>query len=153
HFIDYKKRKVFFNKIPTIQSLVELISNQSDKSNLLYIVSENQQDPHLIKLLKKNKISFEMLFLYRTVYADITPLLSSNNFDIICFTTPSSIHSLWHNDSSYKTKKIISATFGEHTLEAAKNLKLPISFFAPTPKHLNLCDVFEEFFKKKIFEK
>ncbi len=153
HFIDYKKRKVFFNKTATIQSLVEMMLPQPDTSCMLYVISENQQDQHLLKLFKKNKISYEMIFLYRTVFADIKPLLSTCHFDIICFTTPSSIHSLWYNDPSYKSKKFISGTFGEHTLQAAKNLNLPISFFAPTPQHRNLCDVFEEFLKKKIIAK
>ncbi|MDI9337842.1 MAG: uroporphyrinogen-III synthase [Alphaproteobacteria bacterium] len=152
-FINFKKRKVFFSQTGTIKSFSEEIANHLDTNHkLLYIISENQQDKQFLKLLKKNNNACDMLYLYRTSYLPIKNLLSHQHFDTFCFTTPSSIQSLWFNDPMFKKQTYLVGTFGENTLNFAKKSFLNVSFSAPNKVSKNLCHAIEEFLKTIIIK-
>src|SRR6476619_6161681 len=94
-FILYRKRKVFYGADSTNKSMVDVKNKHKEKEKFLYPWSENQQDNEIVSWLKANNCEFALAFMYRTQSNDVKDLLARNNYDIICFFTPSGVKSLF----------------------------------------------------------
>src|SRR6476619_4865907 len=94
-FILYRKRKVFYGADGSNKSLFDVINKHKGNEKFLYVCSENQQDNEIVNWLKGNNCEFATPFMYRTQSNDVKDLLARNNYDIICFFTPSGVKSLF----------------------------------------------------------
>ncbi|MCB0714964.1 MAG: uroporphyrinogen-III synthase [Chitinophagaceae bacterium] len=130
-FIVYRKRKVFFGADSTNESLFEVIAKHKDKEKFLYVCSENQQDNEIVNWLKDNNCDFSLAFMYRSVNSDVKKLLAKNNYDMICFFTPSSIRSLFENVPGFQQNGTAISVFGSNTSKAAEEAGLELVIKAP----------------------
>ncbi|MFM7839830.1 MAG: uroporphyrinogen-III synthase, partial [Chitinophagaceae bacterium] len=96
-FILYRKRKVFYGSDGTNKSMLDVIHKHRGNEKFLYPCSENQQDNEIVGWLKTNQCEFATPYMYRTSSADVKDLLQKNEYDIICFFTPSGVKSLFDN--------------------------------------------------------
>ena len=151
--INYRKRKVFISEDGTSIKLFEKIKKiVPPKDKILYIISENQQDNNILNWAVKNKIKCTTTYMYRTIYNDFLEIYEKNKFDIICFYTPSSIKSFFHQVKKFKQGKLIIGTFGENTNIYALNSNLLVSISAPNEYQKNMCDALDCFLKKNYIE-
>ena len=90
-FILYRKRKVFYGNDGTNKSMLDVIHKHKGNEKFLYPCSENQQDNEIVGWLKTNQCEFATPYMYRTSSADVKDLLQKNEYDIICFFTPSGV--------------------------------------------------------------
>ena len=100
-FILYRKRKVFYGVDGTNKSMFDVINKHKENEKFLYPCSENQQDNEIVNWLKTHNCGFATPFMYRTISNDVKEVISRNNYDIICFFTPSGVKSLFDNFPAY----------------------------------------------------
>src|SRR3954447_24891997 len=144
-FILYRKRKVFYGADGTNKSLLDVINKHKGAEKFLYVCSENQQDSDITGWLKANGCGFSLAFMYRTASSDVKEILTSNEYDVICFFTPSGVKSLFDNDPKFKQNGTVIGAFGSNTSKAVEEAGLQLGIVAPQPKTPSMVAALEQF--------
>jgi uroporphyrinogen-III synthase len=144
-FILYRKRKVFYGADGSNKSLFDVINKHKGAERFLYICSENQQDSEITGWLKSNGCDFSLAFMYRTASSDVTEVLTQNEYDVICFFTPSGVKSLFDNMPKFKQNGTVIGAFGSNTSKAVEEAGLTLSIKAPEPKTPSMVAALEQF--------
>ncbi len=144
-FILYRKRKVFYGADGTNKSLFDVINKHKENERFLYVCSENQQDNEIVNWLKSHNCEFQLAFMYRTVSNDITEVISNNNFDVICFFTPSGVKSLFDNFPKFKQTGMYIGAFGGNTSKAVEDAGLTLNIKAPAPQMPSMITALDKF--------
>ena len=66
--------------------------------------------------------------MYRTISNDVKELLTSKNYDIICFFTPSGVKSLFDNFPEFKQNGTRIGAFGNNTSKAVEEAGLTLGY-------------------------
>jgi uroporphyrinogen-III synthase len=132
-FILYRKRKVFFGADGTSKSLYEILAKHKSNENFLFPCSDHSEN-EVVAWLVRNECKFELPIMYKTVSSDVKGLLVQENFDVICFFTPSGVKSLFENIPGYKQKSTIIGAFGLNTVKFGVDSGLSITIKAPEPQ-------------------
>lgn len=132
-FILYRKRKVFYGTDGANKSMLEVINRHKENEKFIYPCSENQQDGEIVNWMKANQCGFATAFMYRTISADVKEVLEKNNYDIICFFTPSGVKSLFDNSPGFKQNGTLFGAFGGNTSKAIAEAGLKLTIQAPEP--------------------
>jgi len=152
-FILYRKRKVFYGADGSNKSLFDAINKHKENEKFLYVCSENQQDNEIVNWLKNNNCGFTLAFMYRTQSTDVKDILSKNEFDVICFFTPSGVKSLFDNQPKFKQNGTVIGAFGNNTFKAVEEAGLKLEIKAPDPQAPSMVSALEKYlaanFKKK----
>jgi uroporphyrinogen-III synthase len=144
-FILYRKRKVFYGADGSNKSMFDVINKHKSNEKFLYVCSENQQDNEIVNWLKANNCEFALAFMYRTQSNDVAEMLSQNNYDVICFFTPSGIKSLFDNLPKYKQNGTVIGAFGSNTSRAAEDAGLKLAIIAPQPQAPSMVSALDKF--------
>lgn len=144
-FILYRKRKVFYGADGSNKSLFEVINKHKENEKFLYPCSENQQDNEIINWLRAHSCEFVTPFMYRTISNNVKEVLVNNNFDVICFFTPSGIRSLFDNFPTFKQNGTCIGAFGSNTSRAAEEAGLSLGIKAPHPQAPSMVAALEMF--------
>lgn len=152
-FILYRKRKVFYGADGTNKSLFDVINKHKENEQFLYPVSENQQDNEIVSWLKAHNCEFANPYMYRSVSANVKELLTQNDFDIICFFTPSAVRSLFDNLPDYNQNGTYIGAFGNNTTKAVEDAGLKLHIIAPRPQAPSMIAALERFLEEVVTEK
>jgi uroporphyrinogen-III synthase len=144
-FILYRKRKVFYGADGSNKSMFDVINKHKGNEKFLYVCSENQQDNEIVNWLKANNCEFALAFMYRTQSNDVKELLTQNEYDVICFFTPSGIKSLFDNLPKYKQNGTVIGAFGGNTSKAAEDAGLKLDIKAPQPQAPSMVSALDKF--------
>src|SRR6476620_8675392 len=144
-FILYRKRKVFYGADGTNKSLFDVINKHKENEKFLYPCSENQQDNEIVGWLKANRCEFATPFMYRTISNDVKELLVTQEFDVICFFTPSGVRSLFDNFPKFKQNGTVIGAFGNNTSKAIEDAGLKLEIKAPQPKAPSMVAALEQY--------
>jgi uroporphyrinogen-III synthase len=144
-FILYRKRKVFYGADGSNKSMFDVINKHKENERFLYVCSENQQDNEIVNWLKNNKCEFALAFMYRTISNDITAVMSANEYDVICFFTPSGVKSLFDNVPSFQQNGAHIGAFGGNTSKAVEEAGLTLDIRAPAPQTPSMVAALEQF--------
>jgi uroporphyrinogen-III synthase len=152
-FILYRKRKVFYGADGTNKSLFDVINKHKSNERFLYVCSEHQQDSEITGWLKSNYCDFSLAFMYRTVSNDIKDILSHNEYDVICFFTPSGVRSLFDNLPKYEQNGTVIGAFGNNTFKAVEEAGLKLSIKAPLPQTPSMVAALDQFLAAELKKK
>lgn len=144
-FILYRKRKVFYGTDGTNKAMFDVINKHKENEKFLYPCSENQQDNEIITWLKSNNCEFATPFMYRTIFTDARGLLTENEFDIICFFTPSGVKSLFENVPEFRQNGTRIGAFGANTSRAVEEAGLTLDIKAPLPQAPSMVAALDQF--------
>jgi uroporphyrinogen-III synthase len=144
-FILYRKRKVFYGADGTNKSMFEVVNKHKGNEKFLYVCSENQQDNDIVNWLKNNGCEFALAFMYRSVSSDVKDLLTKNDYDIMCFFTPSGVKSLFDNLPKFKQNGTVIGAFGSNTSKAAEEAGLKLEIKAPQPQTPSMVAALEQY--------
>jgi uroporphyrinogen-III synthase len=144
-FILYRKRKVFYGADGTNKSLFDVINKHKNNEKFLYVCSENQQDNEIVNWLKGNNCEYALAFMYRTLSNDVKDLLTKNDYDVICFFTPSGVKSLFDNLPKFKQNGTVLGAFGSNTFKAIEEAGLKLEIKAPLPKAPSMVAALDQF--------
>lgn len=144
-FILYRKRKVFYGADGTNKSMFDVINKHKGNEKFLYVCSENQQDNEIVNWLKSNNCEFALAFMYRSVSSDVRELLEKNEYDIMCFFTPSGVKSLFDNLPKFKQNGTVIGAFGSNTSKAVEDAGLKLEIKAPAPQAPSMVAALEQY--------
>lgn len=144
-FILYRKRKVFYGADGTNKSMFDVINKHKGNEKFLYVCSENQQDNEIVNWLKNNNCEFALAFMYRSVSSDVRELLEKNDYDIMCFFTPSGVKSLFDNLPKFKQNGTVIGAFGSNTSKAVEEAGLKLEIKAPAPQAPSMVAALEQY--------
>lgn len=149
HYINYRKRRVFFGSSGKNPEFIEVL-NKHASEKFLFITPEVLNE-NIIKALDSSKIKYTKAVMYRTV-TNKYPAEEEFNYDMILFFTPLGVHSLLDNFPDFKQGKTHLACFGASTAATVKKLGLRLDLEAPTkesPSMIMALDAYlKEHFKK-----
>ena len=152
-FILYRKRKVFYGADGTNKSMFDVINKHKENEKFLYPCSENQQDNEIVNWLKNNQCEFATPFMYRTISADVKDVLVKNEYDIICFFTPSGVKSLFDNAPKFKQNGTKIGAFGNNTFRAVESAGLVLDIKAPLPQVPSMVAALESYLSSVLKRK
>lgn len=144
-FILYRKRKVFYGADGTNKSMLDVINKHKEAEKFLYVCSENQQDSEICSWLKNNRCDFQLAYMYRTISNDIKPVLQKNDFDMICFFTPSGVKSLLDNFPDFKQNGTVLTAFGNNTSKAVIDAGFKLEIQVPSPQKPSMVAALDQF--------
>ncbi len=144
-FILYRKRKVFFGSDGANKSMLDVINKHKENEKFLYPTSENQQDNEIVNWLKDNRCEYATPYMYRTISNDIKDFLGKEDFDLICFFTPSGVRSLFDNIPGFKQNGMLIGAFGTNTFRAAEEAGLTLEIKAPQPLAPSMISALERY--------
>ncbi|OYZ02243.1 MAG: uroporphyrinogen-III synthase [Sphingobacteriia bacterium 28-36-52] len=147
-FILYRKRKVFYGADGTNKSMLDVINKHKEAEKFLYVCSENQQDSEICSWLKNNKCDFQLAYMYRTISNDIKPVLQKNDYDMICFFTPSGVKSLLDNFPDFKQNGTVLTAFGGNTSKAVIEAGFNLEIQVPSPQRPSMVAALDQFLAK-----
>lgn len=147
-FILYRKRKVFYGADGTNKSLFDVINKHKGNESFLYVCSENQQDNDIVNWLKSNNCDFQLGFMYRTISNDVKAFLEKDEYDVICFFTPSGIKSLLDNFPEFKQNGTSFGAFGSNTMKFAEDAGFKVEIKAPAPQTPSMVAALDQFLAK-----
>lgn len=152
-FILYRKRKVFYGADGTNKSLFDVINKHKGNEKFMYVCSENQQDNDIVNWLKANNCDFVLAFMYRSVSSDVKEILTKNEYDLICFFTPSGVKSLFDNLPKFKQNGTVLGAFGSNTFRAIEERGLKLEIKAPQPQTPSMVAALDRFLATVISTK
>jgi uroporphyrinogen-III synthase len=152
-FILYRKRKVFYGADGSNKSLLDVINKHKAAERFLYVCSENQQDSEITGWLKGNNCDFSLAFMYRTVSNDVKDILAENEYDVICFFTPSGVKSLFDNMPQFKPNGTVIGAFGSNTSRAVEQAGLQLEIKAPQPQAPSMVAALEKYLAAHVVKK
>ena len=144
-FILYRKRKVFYGADGTNKSMFDVVNKHKSNEKFLYVCSENQQDNEIVNWLKNNGCEYALAFMYRSVSSDVRELLTQNEYDIMCFFTPSGVKSLFDNVPKFKQNGTVIGAFGSNTSKAVEDAGLKLEIKAPLPQAPSMVAALEQY--------
>lgn len=144
-FIMYRKRKVFFGSDGSNKKLFDVLNKHKLNEKFLYVCSENQQDNEIVGWLKQHAGKFELAYMYRSISSDISTLLSTTNFDVICLFTPSGLKSLYDNKPDFKQNGTAIGAFGSNTCKAVEDAGLTLHIKVPSPQTTSMMSGLDQF--------
>src|SRR6478752_1578287 len=148
-FILYRKRKVFYGADGSNKSMFDVINKHKENEKLLYVCSENQQDNEIVNWLKNNQCEYQLAFMYRSVSNDVKPVMDKQEFDVICFFTPSGVKSLFDNYPSFNQNGTFIGAFGSNTIKAIEDAGLNVQIKAPAPQAPSMIAALDIFLSEK----
>jgi uroporphyrinogen-III synthase len=143
-FILYRKRKVFYGADGTNKSLFDVVNKHKSNEKFLYPCSENI-DNEITTWLRNHNCEFATPILYKTVSNDVKDLVTTGDFDIICFFTPSGVKSLIENLPKYKQNGTFIGAFGANTFKAVEEAGLQLQIKAPDPQAPSMVSALDKF--------
>jgi uroporphyrinogen-III synthase len=143
-YIIYRKRKIFYGK-SNINDLIDVILKHKEDKFLLPISEDHKSN--ISEILEKHKIKYTKAVMYRTIYNNLTDL-SSLNYDILVFYSPSGIKSLFKNFPEFEQKEIKIASFGAETAKAVKEAGLRLDIQAPMPELPSMTMALDHFIRE-----
>ncbi len=143
-YIQYRKRKIFFDKHSS--SCLADVMKKHIGEKFLYPCSDVATED-TINLLQKNGFDITPAVLFKTVVSDLSDLREVF-YDIIAFFSPSSIQSLYINFPDFKQKATRLATFGANTAKAVREKGLFVDIEAPNPQTPSMIMAIENYIKK-----
>jgi uroporphyrinogen-III synthase len=152
-FILYRKRKVFYGADGSNKSLFDVINKHKSNEKFLYVCSENQQDSEITGWLKANNCAFSLAFMYRTVSNDVKDILTKNEYDVICFFTPSGVRSLFDNVPQFQQNGTVIGAFGSNTSRAVEEAGLKLEIKAPQPQAPSMVAALEKYLAAHVVKK
>lgn len=145
-FVEYRKRKVFFDKKGSSQGLKDLLKKHKKNQRFLLPCAENRKND-LPNFLKENNFNYEEALLYRTISSDLSDL-EDITYDMIVFFSPLGIKSLFHNFPDFQQKATRIAAFGPTTSKAVEEYNLRLDVKAPAPGTPSMTMAIERYLKE-----
>jgi len=143
-YIIFRKRKIFFGQ-GRFTDLIDIITKHCEEKFLVLLSEQHKEE--IPELLRQNEIKFTKGILYRTVSSDLSDL-SSINYDILVFFSPSGVISLLKNFPEFKQNNIKIASFGTTTAKAVKEAGLRLDLQAPMPQAPSMTMALDQFIKE-----
>jgi uroporphyrinogen-III synthase len=140
-YIVYRKRKIFHGK-NGFGGLLEIILKHKDEKYLVPLSDQHKKE--IPEAMQKHGVEHTAAVMYNTVCSDLSNL-STGDYDILVFFSPSGIKSLKQNFPHFKQNSTFIAAFGPATHKAVEEAGLRLDVVAPNPEAPSMTMALEHF--------
>ncbi|MBR6964652.1 MAG: uroporphyrinogen-III synthase [Prevotella sp.] len=146
-YVQYRKRKVFFGTTGKIADLVpHMVKHKTEK---YLIPMSDVHDDSVKNMLDAKKLQHTECVMYRTVSNDFTPdEISSFDYDMAVFFSPSGINAYTTNFSKDVLDKVVVATFGPTTAKTAVDAGLRLDLEAPSKEFPSMTGALRDYLRR-----
>jgi len=143
-YVQYRKRKVFFGSTGRVDDLLPtMVKHKAEK--YLVPMSDVHNDS-LTRLLDSKRLTHRECVMYKTVSNDFTEEeISTFDYDMLIFFSPSGIESLTKNFPNFEQGHIAIGTFGPATAKAVNDAGLRLDLEAPTDKYPSMTGALQHY--------
>ena len=145
HYINYRKRKVFFGSSGKLPEFIAVLNKHAGEK-FLFITPEVLNED-IVKAIDDSKITYTKAAMYRTVTNEYSPK-ENFSYDMILFFTPLGVHSLLENFPDFKQGNTHIACFGKSTAATVKQLGLRLDLQAPTKESPSMTMALDAYLKE-----
>jgi uroporphyrinogen-III synthase len=142
-YIVIRKRKLYVGTKSAEDLIDSLKKNASEK--FLYPCSDVHRT-ELTDYMHNNGYFIKEAIIYQTVASDLKDVVIEN-YDMLCFFSPSGIESLFKNFPQFVQNEIRIGVFGPTTAKAAKDAGLIVEIEAPSPNAPSMATAIENYLK------
>lgn len=150
HYINYRKRKVFYGSTGKMSDLVTILNKHTDEKYLF--ITSDVQNGDTTTVLDSSKITYQKAIMYRTVSNDFEPE-EDFSYDLIIFFSPVGVQSFLKNFPNLEQGEINIATFGGTTAQAVRDAGLRLDLEAPLPGAPSMTMALDIFLREKKAKK
>ena len=144
HYINYRKRKVFFGATGKMSDLVTVLNKHTTEKYLFVTPEVLNED--IIAALDSSKITYTKAIMYRTVSNEFNNK-EEFNYDMMLFFSPLGVQSLFKNFPDFQQGEIQIGSFGSTTAAAVKESGLRLDLEAPTTQYPSMTMALDAFLK------
>lgn len=144
-FIEFRKRKVFYDKKDGRTDIFALFKKHKAEKFLYPCANNRKQD--IPNYLKENEFDYFEAVIYNTVSSDLSDL-ENIFYDMIVFYTPLGIESLFDNFPDFKQNNTRLAAYGKATVKAMEDEGLIVDVKAPSKESPSVKTAIENYLKK-----
>jgi uroporphyrinogen-III synthase len=140
-YITIRKRKLFVGERST-SDLIALVKKHASEKFLIPSGEATKSD--LTDFMHKQGYVAKEAMVYQTVFCDLGKL-KMDAYEMICFFSPQSVASLFHNFPKFAQKKTLVAVFGKSTAKAATDAGLRVDIEVPQPDMPSMAMAIEHY--------
>lgn len=146
HYIQYRKRKIFFSK-QNFTELLELIKKHKEEK--FFMPCSNIVTEDYNAMLTDAKIECRRFVLFRTVPSDLSHI-DIKNYDMLVFFSPAGIESLKKNFPDFtQGDNVAIGGSGVSTCNAVTEAGFTLNFGAPTATAPSITAAIEQFLNEE----
>jgi len=146
HYINYRKRKVFYGASGKMPELVTVLNKHLNEKYLF--VTPEVLNEEIITALDSSKITYTKAVMYRTV-ANEFDVNKEFNYDMILFFSPIGVQSLLKNFPDFVQGETQIGCFGATTAAAIKECGLRLDMEVPSPQYPSMTMALDAFLKEQ----
>jgi len=146
-YIQYRKRKIFFAKDSSAESLHELLLKNRD---LKFLIPSGQDgiSAQLDQFFVDSNIVHAQAVVFTTAPADLAKDIDIKKYDLIVFFSPNGIKSLQANFPDFQQGEVAFGALGSAAIQALENAGYTVQVVAPTKDYPSITDALDVFLKE-----
>jgi uroporphyrinogen-III synthase len=146
-YIAYSKRRMFFPKDGTPESLASLMEEHSS-DKFLFPLAMDSSINQLVKLLDEKQIDYTKAEVFKISFDDVSKVIDIYSYDMVVFFSPYGIQTLMYSYPDFKQGKIVIGALGTRVIDAAKGVGLDVQIMAPTSEHSSIFSAIDTYLQK-----
>lgn len=145
HYVQYRKRKVFFSPTGKWPELIQVMARHKVER---YLVPQSSVHTNEVRdMLEAKKLKHTECVMYRTVANELPTSL--NDFDMIVLFTPAGVESLTKTYPNFKQGDLKIGCWGAATAKAIEEAGLRVDLAAPLPGIPSITGCIENYIKEE----
>lgn len=151
-YIQFRKRKIFFNKNNNPKGLFDLFLKNPEYKYLIPCGADSMATQYA-DFFRDHNIEYSQAVIFKTVPADLKSSVDINKYDMIIFFSPSGIASLKENYPDFEQGEVAMGALGTAACEAVTNAGFTLHVQAPTKEHQSITSAMDAFLKEHATRK
>lgn len=151
-YIQFRKRKVFFNKNNDPKGVFDLILKNSGYKYLIPCGADSMGTQYA-EFFDEHNIAYTQAVMFKTVPANLKEEIEIGKYDMIIFFSPSGIQSLKYNFPDFQQGEVAIGALGDSAAAAVLAEGLTLHVKAPTKEFLSITAALEIFLKEHATRK
>ena len=146
HYVQYRKRKVFWGKSGKWADLLPVILKH--KGEKFLIPQNDKHNTEIEQDMQSHDLNYTTCVMFRTVSA---PFQAHENFDfdMVVLFHPSGLQGLLSSFKKFEQGDLRIATFGNTAAQAIRNAGLRLDLAAPNPKAPSMASAIDLFLQEQ----
>lgn len=146
-YIQYRKRKIFFAKNSSAESLHEVLVKNKD---LKFLIPCGQDgiSSQIEQFFIDNNMQRTQAVVFNTSPADLTKNIDIEKYELMVFFSPNGIKSLQYNFPDFKQGEVVFGALGSAAIQAIESAGFSVQVVAPTKDCPSITDALDVFLKE-----
>lgn len=147
NYIQFRKRRIFYNKTNNPKGFFDLLLKNSDCKFLLPCGADSMAHQYTAFFTEHN-IAYSQAVIFKTIPANLKDEIDINKYDMIIFFSPSGIRSLKENFPDFEQGERALGALGAAAAQAVEEAGLTLHVKAPTKEYPSITAAMEVFLKE-----